>query len=351
MAILRRVEANVMSDFYIVPGAVVSDVLAHAKSEVLQTVEQAYLLHETGEATSPESCFLRFPSKPDSRAIALPAYVGGVKDSVGIKWVASFPQNLAAGLPRASAVLILNDYETGRPYACLEAAQISAARTAASAAVSCGAVYRSTNSGSGQEAMPEHVTVGFVGTGVIARTIARYLAHAGLSFSSAVAHDLSEVRSKKFCRWLAEEVHFADCRAAERDEALGQDLIVFATTAAAPYVPPSARFKAGQLILNVSLRDLAPDTLLAANNLVDDIEACLRAQTSPHLAAQECGSQSFISGTIAQAIRGAVSLDPGMPTIVSPFGLGVLDVAVGQLVFERSSSDKRVAVVPDFIPH
>jgi 2,3-diaminopropionate biosynthesis protein SbnB len=322
-------------------------VLSEAKQEVMKTVETTYRLHHAGDAVNPASCFLRFPAKPDSRVIALPAYVGGDSETAGIKWIGSFPRNLSSGLPRASAVLILNDYETGRPYACLEAAGISAARTAASAAIACTAVC--AEGGEEPAAWLQRASAGFVGAGVIARAIATYLQQAGLGLSDVICHDVTQPRAAAFSRWLAGELNAADCRTADLDAALGQDLVVFATTAAAPYVPPGTRLRPGQVVLHVSLRDLAPEILLASNNVVDDVGHCLTARTSPHLAAELSGSSDFIAGTIGQAIAGQLRLDPGRPTIVSPFGLGVLDIAVGRLVYERARADARVIRVPDFI--
>jgi ornithine cyclodeaminase len=49
------------------------------------------------------------------------------------------------------------------------------------------------------------------------------------------------------------------------------------------------------VVLHISLRDLAPEILLASANIVDDIEHCLKANTSPHLTEQLIGNRDFCS--------------------------------------------------------
>lgn len=124
--------------FAVISGAQVQQALRGREGEIVDLVESAYLLHgagDTGDTVNPPSYFLRFPDRPSSRIIALPASLGGKFQVDGLKWISSFPENTASGLPRASAVLILNDHTTGYPFACLEASVISATRTAASAAL------------------------------------------------------------------------------------------------------------------------------------------------------------------------------------------------------------------------
>ena len=65
---------------------------------------------------------------------AMPAIYRGASlagDLVGMKWVAGFATNTALGLPGISAVVVLNDAETGVPTAILDGGPITAQRTAA----------------------------------------------------------------------------------------------------------------------------------------------------------------------------------------------------------------------------
>lgn len=325
--------------FYVVPGSAVSGILDGNQARIMDIVRQAYILHEEGKSVNPDSYFLRFPDDPVSRVIALPARLGGETHRIGVKWISSFPGNTKHGIPRASAVLVLNDYQTGYPVACLEGAGISAARTAASAAVAAELLTR--HGGTPQ-------SLSFVGTGVIARTILDYLMTATVPIGQVSCLDLDPVACGHFASYAHRTGAVPLVRCHTLAEALKADLVVFATTATGPYVPPQTRFRPGQVVLNVSLRDLAPEILLAASNVVDDVEHCLKAGTSPHLAEQLSGSRAFITGTLGGMLRQGVSTDPGLPTVFSPFGLGLLDIAVGDFVLEQAVARGGAISVPDF---
>src|SRR5437899_5763647 len=172
----------------IINGKTVNDIVRAHRQECIDVVEHAYLAHARGQAINSHSYFLRFPEKPDCRIIALPAFLGDGFAVAGLKWIASYPGNVQKGFPRASAVLILNSYETGYPFAILESSIISAARTAASAVLA--AYWLNGQSRRAQ-------SLGIVGTGFIARYVYDFLVDTGWEIEKVRLYDTSPLESEK----------------------------------------------------------------------------------------------------------------------------------------------------------
>lgn len=77
-----------------------------------------------------------FPNMPtdqgdDRRFMAMPAYIGGPFNLMGMKWYGSNMANKALGLPRSILTVMLNDKDTGAPLCLMSANLLSAYRTGA----------------------------------------------------------------------------------------------------------------------------------------------------------------------------------------------------------------------------
>ena len=328
----------------ILKGSEVQSLLAGRETDILEMVHRAYMAHADGNSSLPHSNFLRFPDDPDSRIIALPAYLGEEFALAGIKWIASFPRNLEQGLDRASAVLILNSVETGQPLAVMESSIISAKRTAASAALAAFHLKE----------MKPATCAGLIGTGLISFEIARFLLTTCGEIEKFVVFDIDAKRAEFFREKVLSTFSGVEVEVVpEITDVLRQcSLITFATTAAAPHVSDLSQCPPGTTILHISLRDLAAEIILEAANVVDDVDHVCRAQTSIHLAEQLTGNRDFIKGTFADLLNGKFWLRSHEDEIVifSPFGLGVLDIAVGSYVLDQARKKNAGTVLDSFLP-
>ena len=90
------------------------------------------------------------------------------------------------------------------------------------------------------------------------------------------------------------------------------------------------------------------NVILASQNIVDDVDHCLKAGTSLHLTEAEAGNRDFVAGTLADVLNNKICPDAGRTRIFSPFGLGVLDIAVGHLVLETAKTTGSASAVSDF---
>lgn len=330
-------------DILLLRGNEIAALLSGRETEIIDTVREAYVVHGRGASSLPHSSFLRFPGQPRNRIIALPAFLGERFDVAGIKWIASFPGNHESRIDRASAAIILNSARTGRPLAILEGSVVSARRTAASAAVA--ALHLS-------EGEPD--AVGLVGCGYINHEVTRFLLAAFPKLRRFVLFDSLPDKARVFAAQgarLSPGLVFEEVGSLE-DVLSRVPLVSFATTALSPYLADLSACPRGAVLLHISLRDLTPEAILASDNILDDVDHVCREQTSVHLAEQKVGHRDFIRGTLAHVVEGAIPARTGAAgvTVFSPFGLGILDLALAQLACRLAGEAGAGTPIESFLP-
>jgi ornithine cyclodeaminase/alanine dehydrogenase len=123
---------------------------------IIDLLEQAFMEKGHGKIEMPPKPGIH--TMPDAFIHAMPAYIPALK-SAGLKWVSGYPENFKRGLPYITGLLILNDVETGIPYAVMDCSWITAYRTGAASALAAKYLAR-----------PESETVGILACGVQGRT-------------------------------------------------------------------------------------------------------------------------------------------------------------------------------------
>jgi ornithine cyclodeaminase len=329
-------------DLLIIGAPEVEAALEGREKQVLAAVQKAYETHSRGASSLPHSSFLRFPDSEKDRIICLPAYLGGGYQLAGVKWIASMPDNVARGMERASAVMVLNDRVTGRPRAVIEGSVISKQRTAASAALASKVL-----------APGEPGAIGFVGCGPINTSVAQFLKIVWPNVDRAMAFDLNPARAEAFGEALRAQRPGADFMVASSLQELLSlcPMVAFGTTAITPYVGDLDACPAGATILHVSLRDLAAGAILSNHNIVDDLDHVNRAATSIHLACEQEGHTDFVHSSLGDILLGKANLPArdDRKVIFTPFGLGVLDLAVADLVL-NTLAEGGGTLVKSFLP-
>jgi ornithine cyclodeaminase len=263
------------------------------------------------------------------RIMAMPAWVGGEWDVAGMKWIPSVPANLARGLPRATAIVLLSDRETGLPLAVMDGTVISAMRTGAVTGVAIRHLAR-----------PDVRTAGLLGAGVLMRTQLMALAATRPGLEVARLYDPDRARAERLAAELAPALPFplvvAGC---EREACAGADVIVPATLATEPTIAKEW-LPAGCLVVLVSSLD-GPEDLHEVTDLlvVDDREhegtadtRYLRRLRDARIAAADDAVD--LAEVVAGRHPGRTS--PTQRIVCSPVGLGMDDVVTAAYVLRNA---------------
>jgi ornithine cyclodeaminase/alanine dehydrogenase len=158
---------------------------------IIQLLEKAFLEKGRGRVEMPPKPGIH--TQPDAFIHAMPAYIPALR-SAGIKWVSGYPENTARQLPYISGLLILNDIDTGFPYAVMDCTWITAYRTGAASALSARYLAR-----------PDSHGVGILACGVQGRTNLEAMA-ALFPIERVVAYDINPVVQQRFVEEMADKL-------------------------------------------------------------------------------------------------------------------------------------------------
>ncbi|MGH3134257.1 MAG: ornithine cyclodeaminase family protein [Gaiellaceae bacterium] len=172
--------------------------------EAYAAVRDAFVAYARGEWSMPPKVYVANHPAGDFRA--MPALGGG---HALLKWVTSFPANPARGLPTVTGLVLLSDAEDGRLLAVLDAAAVTALRTAAAAALAADTLCR-----------PGASTYAVVGCGVNGAETARMFVARG---AKPVVWDVDETRRHEVAERLGVDV------ASSADDALACDVVATVT--------------------------------------------------------------------------------------------------------------------------
>jgi ornithine cyclodeaminase/alanine dehydrogenase-like protein (mu-crystallin family) len=153
-------------------------------------------------------------TQPDAFLHAMPAYIPALA-SAGLKWVGGYPRNQDKKLPYITGLLVLNDVETGLPYAVMDCTWITAYRTGAATALSAKYLAR-----------PDSHTVAILACGIQGRSNLEALASL-FAIDRVYAYDIRPEVQDRFVADMGGRFGFEVLGAAQpRDAVARADLVV-----------------------------------------------------------------------------------------------------------------------------
>jgi N-[(2S)-2-amino-2-carboxyethyl]-L-glutamate dehydrogenase len=301
---------------------------------VIDVIERAFQVKARGQVFMPPKVMITWSDEPGTeelhgRIMAMPAYVGGEFDVAGLKWIPSVPSNPSRGLPRANALVLLSDRETGLPLAVMDGTVVSAMRTGAVT----GAALRWL-------ADPSAQTACLLGAGVLAHTQLAALLAVLPALREVRVYDPDHERSRRFAERSGGQLRVVAAGSAEA-AVRGAAVVVPATMAVEPTFIPEW-LEPGATVCLVSSLD-GPLELHAVTDLlvVDDWE-----HESTH--AGRYAERLVAAGLTPADGSGAVELsavvsgahpgrtDPAQRIVITPVGLAMDDVATARYVYDNA---------------
>ena len=295
-------------------GAFVREAVSPERA--LEAVRDAFVAYANGDWTMPPKVYV--PAYPAGDFRAMPALGGG---HALLKWVTSFPENPAHGLPTVTGLVLLSDARDGTLLAAFDAAAVTALRTGAAAVLAAETLGR-----------PDAETATVIGAGVNGEAAARTFLACGRPVR---LYDVDRRRAHEVAGRIGADV------TESREEALASDLVV-TVTPGREIVFERESIRPGQ---HVSLmgadgpgkQEIAADELARVRVFCDDWEQASHNGDLVH--ALEAGSVKRTEVTeLGDVLAGKAPgrSDDDEPTVFDSTGLAIQDLAIALAAMERA---------------
>ena len=309
-------------------------------SDCIEAVNRAMHALSNGGADVPLRTVMQLPGGRNFFGV-MPGYLQDPR-GLGAKIITIFPDNAKLGLASHVGLVLLFDTQTGFPLAVMDAAQITAIRTAAASAVATRALARSDAS---------HLAI--LGTG-----------------EQAVTHleSISKVRSLRTVRVWGRSIEKTERFAQEHSSRLslkievsetaeqavkGADIICTVTASHEPVLNGAWLARGAHVNLVGSSRlnsREADDDVVAGSRFFVDSRTSARAEAGELKHAIDAGlvSDNHVLGEIGDVLSGKVVGRTGDHdiTVYKSLGVAVQDLAAAHVIYDRAMHDGLGTVVP-----
>lgn len=264
--------------------------------------------------------------------MAMPAFLenrGEAAEAAGLKWAGVSPGNPARGLPSVTALLILNQPETGQTLAIMEAEWLTALRTGACVAVAADRL-----------GPPKPGVVAIIGPGAQGTAALKALSRRP-GFEQAWLVGQTVEKTRAVAARLSQEIG-GQIQAVESVEAAcrGADIIVMATTSGGPLLRKNW-VKPGGLVITLGTKSQLELSLATGVDhiVVDHLDQALQHGELAPLFKQGILAATQVEATLGQLLNQAAAwARPGQAgiTLCVITGSASVDIYTAQAIYKRA---------------
>lgn len=287
--------------------------------ETIDVIEDSVKCLARNDYAQPIKPYLRYRDLKN-RIIAMPAFLGGSINMSGIKWIASFPDNIKKKIPRAHSVTILNNADTGEPVGIINTALLSVIRTASVSGLMIQYFEKVRDL--------KKMKVGIVGFGPIGQYHLKMCTELLLNkIDKIYLFDITGIDESLIDEKIKGKINFCDSWQDAYDDA---DIFITCTVSKASYIDKKP--KPESLHLNVSLRDYKTSVFECFKKaiIVDDWDEVCREKTDIEIMHLEKGLSKEQTFSICEVVMNNCNelIFKRNPILFNPMGMAVFDIAI-----------------------